>query len=392
MNNTVILLGYREGIANALIRHGFQIIYIVSKFKPVLSGTKYYMVKDLEDAQEVLRCLLNLPIYTIKGVVTGNEDGVFTAAVLRDMLQLPGPKDYRSTLYFRDKFLQKQRLAQAVPHAHCRYVTPNDDYSQLVVEVGFPFIIKPANGMGSFATTVISSEFDYETYFRQYKDNLSYVAYVAENKITASEFTADGIWSDGKLRWFSICQYTTPPIQCNEGKTLALQIISRKDFPEFYEQINAFCLCALTQLQASDGVFHLEFFKNDEGIFFNECALRPAGAWVPEIITLSYGVDLYAAHAMLSLSLKQPDKRPLPHYPSQLFAIVLLRTTPGVSLTRQDFYQNFDLVELDWTDGEQAEPKGIYGRAGYAIIKHEHHQTLMENVNKLIAFTEHKNA
>ncbi|CDL80328.1 ATP-grasp domain-containing protein [Xenorhabdus cabanillasii] len=390
MNNTVIVLGYREGIANVLIRQGYQVIHIVSRFKPALSGTEYYMVKDLEDAQEVLRCLLNLPIQTIKGIVTGNEDGVFTATVLRDMLQLPGPKDYRSALYFRDKCLQKQRLAQVVPHAHCRYVTRDVDYSQLVVEVGSPFIIKPANGMGSFATTAIGSEFDYETYFRQGKENLSCVAYVVENKITASEFIVDGIWSDSKLRWLSICQYTTPPMQCNEGKTLALQIMSRKDFAEFYEQINAFCLRALTQLQAPDGVFHLELFKNDAGIFFNECALRPAGAWVPEIITLSYGVDLYAAHTLLSL--EQPDEQPLPHYPSQLFAIVLLRAIPGVSLTRQDFYQNFDLVELDWTEGEQAESKGIYGRAGYAIIKHEHHQTLMENVNKLIAFTEHKNA
>ncbi|MDE9431626.1 ATP-grasp domain-containing protein [Xenorhabdus bovienii] len=385
MNNTVIVLGYREGITTALIRQGYHVIHIVSRFKPALCGTDYYTVKDLENAQEVLRCLLSLSMHTIKGIVTGNEDGVFTAAILRDTLRLSGPTDYRNTLYFRDKFLQKQRLGQAVSHAHCRYVVRDEDYSQLVAEVDSPFIIKPANGMGSVATTAISSEFDYKTYFQQHEENLSSVAYVAENKITAPEFCADGIWSDGKLRWFSISQYTTPVMQCNEGKTLALQLLSRKDFPDFYQQIDAFCSCALTRLHASDGVFHLEFFKDGEEIFFSECALRPAGAWVPEMINLSYGIDLYDAHVTLSLG--RPYEHSLPKYPSQLFAVVLLRAFEGTSLTRQDFYRNFDLVELDWSEGEQTKTKGTYSRVGYAITAHKDHQTLTKNVNKLIAFT-----
>ncbi|WP_207627043.1 hypothetical protein [Photorhabdus stackebrandtii] len=130
-----IVLGYREGIATALARQGYQIIHIVERVKPALNGTKYYRVKNLEDAQEVLRCVLNVSLHTVIGIVTGNEDGVFTAAVLCDMLQLPGPKDYRNTLYFRDKYLQKQKLTHLVPHAYCRYVTRDDDYSQLVVEL-----------------------------------------------------------------------------------------------------------------------------------------------------------------------------------------------------------------------------------------------------------------
>ncbi|OCA54114.1 ATP-grasp domain-containing protein [Photorhabdus namnaonensis] len=385
MNNTVIVLGYREGIATALAHQGYQIIYIVNRVKPALNGTKYYIVKNLEDAQEVLRCVLNFSLHTVIGIVTGNEDGVFTAAVLRDMLQLPGPKDYRNILYFRDKFLQKQKLAHLVPHAYCRYVTRDNDYSQLVVELGTPFIIKPANGMGSFATTAINSRSEYETYFQQYEKNLSNVAYVAENKITAAEFCVDGIWSGDKLHWFSISQYATPVMQCNEGKTLALQILSRQDFPDIYQQIDRFCPRILERLNAANGVFHLEFFKNGEGIFFSECALRPAGAWLPEIIKLSYGVDLYSAHATLSLGL--PYEHHLPEYPSQLFAVVLLRAFDGVSLTKQSFYQNFDLVELDWTEDTQMQSQGIYGRSGYAIIAHKDHYTLVENVNKLIAFT-----
>ncbi|MEX0447219.1 acetyl-CoA carboxylase biotin carboxylase subunit family protein [Xenorhabdus sp. SGI246] len=385
MKNTVIVLGYRDGIATALAYQGYQVIHIVEKFKPILNGTKYYMVKNLEDAQEVLRCVLNISLHTVIGIVTGNENGVFTAAVLRNMLQLPGPKDYCNTLYFRDKCLQKQKLAQLVPHAYCRYVTHDSDYSQLVVELGTSFIIKPANGMGSFATTAINSRSEYENYFQQYEKNISNVAYVAESKITAIEFCVDGIWSDGKLHWFSISQYTTPPMQCNEGKTLALQILSRQDFPDIYQQIDQFCPRVLERLNANNGVFHLEFFKNDEEVFFSECALRPAGAWVPEMIKLGYGVDLYSAHAILSLGL--PYEHHLPEYPSQIFAVVLLRAFDGISLTKQDFYQNFDLVELDWAEDTQIQSQGIYGRAGYAIITHKDYYTLEKNVNKLIAFT-----
>ncbi|MER2373248.1 hypothetical protein ABS872_22525 [Photorhabdus laumondii] len=40
MNNTVIVLGYREGIATALAHQGYQIIHIVKRVKPALNGTR----------------------------------------------------------------------------------------------------------------------------------------------------------------------------------------------------------------------------------------------------------------------------------------------------------------------------------------------------------------
>ncbi|MBH2760547.1 ATP-grasp domain-containing protein [Serratia ureilytica] len=385
MENTIILLGYRDGIVADLVEKGYQIIYVVEKFRPALNDEKYYVVKCLEDAQEVLRCVLSIPINTVVGVVTGLENAVFTAALLRSVLNLPGPKDYAGTLFFRDKYLQKLKLSDVAPHANCRYVTCNSDYSILTDELGTPFIIKPANGMGSFATAAINSRLEFDDYIKKYLKDDNSVAYVVENKITATEFCVDGIWSSGKLNWFSISKYPTSPLQCNEEKLPSIQILARRDFTGLYNEIEQFCPRVLKQLNASNGVFHLEFFKNDEGVFFGECALRPAGARIPEMIKLAYGVDLYNAHTTLSMGLQYDQD--LPEHPSQLFAVVLLRSFEGVPLTKEDFYNNFDLAELNWTEDKQAQSHGSHSCTGYAIIKHKEHRALEKNVSKLIAFT-----
>jgi hypothetical protein len=60
MNGTVILLGYRDGIVTALAKKKYQIIYIVEKFRPALDGERYFIINNLEDAQEILRCALSL--------------------------------------------------------------------------------------------------------------------------------------------------------------------------------------------------------------------------------------------------------------------------------------------------------------------------------------------
>ncbi|MEN4912433.1 ATP-grasp domain-containing protein [Erwinia amylovora] len=385
MNNTVILLGYRDGIVAELTDKGYQIIYLVEKFRPALTGTKYYLVKSLEDAQEVLRCVLSLPLHTVTGVVTGLENAVFTATLLRNMLNLPGPKDYAGALFFRDKFLQKLKLSDVVPHANCKYVTRDSDYLKLIDELGSPFIIKPSNGMGSHATTPINSNLEFKDYLKKYVNNEGSVAFVVENKIIGNEFCVDGIWSNGQLHWFSISQYATSLMRCHIEKLPTIQILSRHDFPDLYRQIEQLCSRALEQLNASNGVFHLEFFENDEGVFFSECALRPGGARIPEMIKLAYNVDLYHAHTVLSMGL--PYEQHLPLHPSMLFAVVLLRSFEGVTLTKDDFYNNFDIAELNWTEDVHAQSHSIHRCTGYAIIKHKDHRTLENNVSKLVAFT-----
>jgi hypothetical protein len=82
-----------------------------------------------------------------------------------------------------------------------------------------------------------------------------------------------------------------------------------------------------------------------------------------------------------------PCEQYLSEYPSELFAVVLLRSFEGISLTKADFYKNFDLAELNWTEDKQAQSHGSHSCTGYAIIKHKDHRILESNVSKLIAFT-----
>jgi len=116
MSGTMIVLGYRKGLDAAVRTRGLEAFHVTEKHKPALDGRPACRVAALEDAQEVLRAVAAAGLDDVAGVVTGHEQGVFTAAVLRHHLGLPGDRDFAATLRFRDKHLQKAALPGSVRH------------------------------------------------------------------------------------------------------------------------------------------------------------------------------------------------------------------------------------------------------------------------------------
>ena len=127
----ILVLGYRQGIDDAIVRRGLEPFFVVERVKPQLASRQYAQVASLEDAQEVLRVVLARGLGDLSAVVTGHEEAVFSAALLRSAFGLPGDADYARTLRFRDKYLQKRALPDDVPHARCEYATPATAYEQL---------------------------------------------------------------------------------------------------------------------------------------------------------------------------------------------------------------------------------------------------------------------
>ncbi|MFB7664061.1 acetyl-CoA carboxylase biotin carboxylase subunit family protein [Kitasatospora sp. NPDC056138] len=383
---TVIVLGYRKGMQDAISRRGLNAFYVVEKYKEGLAGQRFRLVRSLEDAQEVLRAVLGAQLIDVVGVVTGHEEGVFSAAVLRAALGLPGDRDFAGTLTFRDKYLQKTALPDKIARARCAYVGAAGSFEELAHELGTPFVVKPANGFGSVRTAAVASAGELAELVGSGPagGGSSDVAFVAESFVDGPEIHADGVWEDGQLLWFSVSRYHQAPMQWSQGGILADQVLSAEQNPELFARVETLIEQSLTALAAPDSVFHLEAFDTGEELVFGECAVRIAGALAPEVIRLTHGVDLF--ELQLALALGEPAAGALnPVAPAEYYGYLFLRRFEGVELTQADFEERFPFVEIDFPSGGRT---GAYGRAGYAIVSDPDNEQLRRLIAEIARFGE----
>ncbi|MFI6473157.1 acetyl-CoA carboxylase biotin carboxylase subunit family protein [Streptomyces sp. NPDC050516] len=383
---TVIVLGYRKGIADAVARRGLDVFHVERKAKEALAGTRFALVDDLEDAQEVLRTVLGAGLTDVVGVVTGHEQGVFTAALLRDHLGLPGDRDWARALRFRDKYLQKAALPPDVQRARCEYVGPHTTYAELAAGLGTPFVVKPANGAGSVGAAAIGSEREFVRHLGPRRGGAD-AAWVAESFVGGREFNIDGVWSQGRLRWCSVSRFHERPMSTNTGAVLASQVLSRKENAEFLDGARALAERALGGLGAPDCVFHLEAFEDGDDLVFGECGTRTPGAHHTEIVQLTHGVDLYDLTVGLALGEDAADLL-APKDPDAYFAYIYLRRFEGVELTRADFEKHFSFHELSYPDTVGGGGTGSYGRAGHALVSAPDNARLGELMGRIVEFNE----
>jgi biotin carboxylase len=284
-------------------------------------------------------------------------------------------------LFFRDKFLQKRALPPVLPRARCMYATGYLAFADLAGLLGEPFVVKPANGYGSARTSVISSAEELAGYWAQGADR-SDVQFVAESFVPGEEVHVDGVWQHGELVWSCLSRYAEAPADWSQGGVVASGQVARASQPKLYQQIEELARTALAALEAPATVFHLEAFMRADGEpVFGECAIRVAGAMVPEVIDLTYGVDLYDAALSLALG-EKPDLGDA-RSPHRYFGYILLRRFPGVDLTEDDFRAAFDLHDISFGSDARV---GSYGRIGHAVVGHADSDELHRLMVDVIAF------
>ncbi|MER5258762.1 ATP-grasp domain-containing protein [Streptomyces sp. NPDC002855] len=382
---TVIVIGYRGDLDQALQSRGLDVCYIVQAPANAPKGRRFKRVADMENVQEVLRAVLAADIDDVAGVLTVHEMGVFAAAYLRQQLHLPGNADSKAALYFRDKYLQKSRLPPHVKRARCRYVSKDTSFLELSKDLGDVFVIKPATGAGSQRTTVVRSSDEYARALELFPSR-SDVEIVAESFVDAPEVYMDGIWRGGRLRWSSLSSNHIAPLSAVEGGILSAHILDKRLHPELFQQAEALAGQALESLDAPDCVFHMEAFAQEAGLTFGECAIRLPGALSPQVNQLTFGVDLFDVEISLALG-EEPADIPDNGTPERFYGYLLLRRSSDGTLTQQDFERNFTFDEIEYPlspDGAI----GPYGRFGQAIVSDPDELKLQKTIDEIVRFNE----
>ncbi|MGW6274148.1 ATP-grasp domain-containing protein [Streptomyces sp. NPDC055060] len=382
---TMVVLGYRPDLDQALQRRGISPHYLVQAPSAPPSDRACTHVADMENAQEILRAVLAARIDDMAGVLTVHEMGVFGATYLRRTLGLPGNTDSRSALYFRDKFLQKSRLPPQVRRARCRYASLGTSFAELADELGEVFVVKPATGAGSLRTNIVRSAEEYARALEVFSGR-SDVEVVAESFVDAPEVYLDGIWQNGALRWSSMTRYHLSPLSAAQGGVLAAHLLDRRRHPELFDEMETLAGHVLGTLGAPDCVFHLEAFVAEAGLTFGECAIRLPGALSPQINQLTFGVDLFDAE--ISLALGEEVSQPLRNStPERLHGYLLLRRPAGGHLTREDFERRFRFDDIAYSSSPDT-PLGPYGKVGHAIVSDPDELQLQKTIEEIVRFNE----
>jgi hypothetical protein len=123
---------------------------------------------------------------------------------------------------------------------------------------------------------------------------------VVEEFAEGEEWFADGVVSDGRVRFVSLGRYAKNCLAAvtdhSPVRTFCLDPVTDK---ALYDIAIPMVTRALAALGLGYGVFHMEMFYDGSRLAFSECAARRAGGPISDQVRHKFGVDL-AALSILS--------------------------------------------------------------------------------------------
>ncbi|RWH49660.1 MAG: ATP-grasp domain-containing protein [Mesorhizobium sp.] len=252
---------------------------------------------DTNNLDELIReCSRLSETYHIAGITSAQESAYAAAGELCRLFGLPGPNP-GAIQRCCDKFTQRQLLAQAgVPVPAYRLAADTTDVESSAKELGLPVILKPAVGIGSLGVRLC----------RDLDELAEHTNYLLGGK---------HIWRSSPR--MLVEEFAQGPQYLSETMGHRVIGIGTADFgspPHFvYNQWTFPALLAddehqrivdvsLRCLQALDlgwGPTEIELRWTNRGPVVIEVNPRLAGAPVPQLVQLAYGVDLVTEHIRL---------------------------------------------------------------------------------------------
>jgi biotin carboxylase len=281
----VILLCSREGLEAA----GEELPAAGHGYAHVEAVTGYEFGGELES-----RALALAREHGVRYIIACQERDIERAAQLREILGLPG-QTLASALPFRDKVLMKETVRKAgVATAEYRCIECAVDVVSFADVHGFPLVVKPRDGTGSFGVRILRTQADLERFladeFEPYGPTVPNL--MVEEFVSDVMCHVDGLIVDDRViyAWPSRYMYA---LAVFEGDTAGrLDVTLDADDP-----LNA-RLVELTDrtLDSLDCprsfAFHAEIFHtHDDRLVLGEIACRTGGAAQRDIQRTLFGAD-----------------------------------------------------------------------------------------------------
>jgi biotin carboxylase len=244
----------------------------------------------------------------VERVIACQERDMDRAAQLRDVLGLPG-QGFASVRPFRDKILMKERVAgTGVPVAEYAAVECPVDVLDFAERHGFPVVVKPRDGAGSFGVRILRSPSDVDEFVRGWtsppgtQSNLMVERFVSDYMCHV-----DGLVVDGHLvyAWPSRYMYALAAFQ---GDLSARMDVTLNEDDPLTDRLLRLADTVLDRMPCPrDFTFHAEIFHTpDDELVLGEIACRTGGAAQRDVQRTLFGLDPSECWVRAQLGLPLP--------------------------------------------------------------------------------------
>lgn len=221
-------------------------------------------------------------------LLTVGESDIERAGQLREFLGIPGQQSFSSKI-FRNKVEMKNFVSKnGFKTPIYNYINCYLDLIKFIDKYGFPVIIKPVDGGGSYNTHVISNKNDlYNCSIERSLNNM-----IVETFVDGEVYHMDGIILNNTLRFITPSKYINDCLSFKVGKSTASIIIDPNSVKG--KLLIDYGKCLLNILPCSTNMtFHLEVFVDRlNKITFCEIACRTGGGRIAECINEEFGFHL----------------------------------------------------------------------------------------------------
>ncbi len=212
-----------------------------------------------------------------------NEETQEFAAVIADALGLPY-HPLQTVRSVRDKHLMREVLrAAGVDPTPARQVATGEDVAAFAAEHGYPLVVKPVDGSGSEAVTVVRTAVDLPARLPEGYRML------AEGFLDGTEYSVEALSEKGQHRVVCVTQKFT------DDRVEVGHCVPAPVGDELREAVDDFVPRVLDALGVTDGPSHTEVIATDGGLRVVETHLRLGGGHIVELVELAFGIDLDTA-------------------------------------------------------------------------------------------------
>lgn len=305
----VLMLRYSTYWCSSVLKHSDSVYLVVDSSKvndqiplDVLSAfVRVYRISSFDSLEEVSAVAADLMATGVRidKVASTVEHTQYAAGYLSDLL---GLQHYSLGIAMntRDKRMMKMRAVEAGLSVPRHFSLPNAgkgaDIAGVESEIGYPCVLKPANGSGTRSTSIVYNRAELDEALTDYdfQRDLRSHHLVAEEFVEGDEFHIDAVWRDGEPWTFFVSRYYMPRLNrwINGGLDGAV-LLDEYDHAHLYAELREMNKRLVSTMGITRGTTHLEMYleHGTDRLVFGEIASRPGGACVPEAVGAHCGVD-----------------------------------------------------------------------------------------------------
>lgn len=254
--------------------------------------------------------------YNFRVILPHQEKDVIRAARLREYLGLPG-QSVESAIAYRDKVRMKEMVRRAgVEVADFRTLDSPLDLYRFALDKGFPLIVKPVDGAGSWKVQVLSNMADLQTVLAAGMPP----QFMVEEFVEGTMYHADGIVQDGRILFSCVSRYLYGCLAYKQLQSVGSIIVN--PHKSIAKRVNSLVAQVIEALPPSPVLaFHAEFFHTEaDRLLMCEVGSRTAGGRTMETIETAYGVNLAKAWVRLQCGLAEVIQ---PHFGGSSGSLVI---------------------------------------------------------------------